>query len=148
MDNPYGQCTNEDYGPACSYMYGYAKAYDDANIRGVSDPGSYIWWLDVETGNSWSADQGANSADLEGMAAYFESIGATGGIYSTSSQWSQIAGTPQASSPLYTLDSWLAGASSLESAKDMCATAPLTGGGKVTLTQYVAGSFDYDYSCI
>ncbi|WP_284979330.1 hypothetical protein [Arthrobacter sp. fls2-241-R2A-200] len=146
--NPYGQCTSGSFGAACSYMYGYAKAYDDANIRGVSSPASFIWWLDVETGNSWSADKAANRADLEGMAAYFSSIGATTGIYSTSSQWSQIAGSTPTSSPLYTARSWLAGASSLTSAKRMCSAAPLTGGGKVTLTQYVSSGLDYDYSCI
>jgi hypothetical protein len=80
------------------------------------------------------------------MAAYFASIGATTGIYSTSSQWSQIAGSTPTSSPLYTARSWLAGATSLTSAKRMCAAAPLTGGGKVTLTQYVSGGLDYDYS--
>lgn len=147
--NPYGQCTPESYGSACSYMYGYAKAYDDATIRGVSNPASYTWWLDVETANSWSTDQAANRADLEGMVAYFASIGAPSGIYSTSSQFAQIAGTVPSSSPLYTLDSWLAGGASLTSAKRMCASAPLAGGGgKVTLTQYVSGGFDYDYSCI
>ena len=148
VTNPYGQCRSGDFGPACSYMYGYAKAHDDANIRGVSNPGTYTWWLDVETGNSWSADKTANRADLEGMMAYFTSVGATTGLYSTASQWSQIAGTVPASSPLYTVNSWLAGGRSLTAAKRMCSEAPLTGGGKVTLTQYVSGTFDYDYSCI
>lgn len=148
VSNPYGQCKSGSVDAACSYMYGYAKAYDDANIRGVSNPGAYTWWLDVETGNSWSADQTANRADLEGMVAYFASIGAVTGIYSTASQWNQIAGTVPASSSLYILRNWLAGASSLASAKRKCSDAPLTGGGKVTLTQYVSGSFDYDFSCI
>ncbi|MCU1548513.1 MAG: hypothetical protein JWO29_1464, partial [Arthrobacter sp.] len=39
-------------------------------------------------------------------------------------------------------------ASSLASANLMCGDAPLTGGGKVTLTQYVSGGFDYNKSCI
>ena len=29
----------------------------------------------------------------------------------------------------------------------MCSAAPLTAGGKVVLTQFVAGGFDYDRSC-
>jgi len=146
--NPYGQCTKGSVGAACSYMYGYAKAYDDANIRGISNPASYTWWLDVETENTWSTDKAANRADLEGMAAYFASIGAKTGLYSTSYQWSQIVGTVPSSSKLYTLQSWLAGASSLASATSKCADAPLTGGGKVTLTQYIAGGFDYNKSCV
>ncbi|MET4146733.1 hypothetical protein [Arthrobacter sp. UYCo732] len=150
VTNPYGECTStvDVYGPACSYMYGYAKAYDDANIRGVSDPGLYTWWLDVETGNSWSPSTLANRADLEGMVAYFASIKAPTGIYSTRTQWTQIVGAVPPSSNLYNLPSWLAGASSLALAKRKCADAPLTAGGKVSLTQYVSGGFDYDHSCI
>lgn len=148
VTNPYGQCTSGSVGAACSYMYGYAKAYDDVNIRGVRNPASYTWWLDVETGNSWSTDKTANRSDLEGIAAYFASIGAGAGIYSTGVQWAQIAGTVPASSNLYTLPSWLPGASSSASAKRKCSDAPLTGGGRVTLTQYISGSFDYDVSCI
>ncbi|MCU1532138.1 MAG: hypothetical protein JWO49_1709, partial [Arthrobacter sp.] len=115
VPNPYGQCTKGSVGTACSYMYGYAKAYDDATIRGISSPASYTWWLDVETENSWSTDKAANRADLEGMAAYFASIGARTGIYSTGYQWAQIVGTVPPSSNLYTQRSWLAGASSLAS---------------------------------
>jgi hypothetical protein len=146
--NPYGQCTAGAYDEACSYMYGYAKAYDDANIRGITGPSSYLWWLDVETGNSWSTDTGANRADLEGMVAFFASIGAKTGLYSTGMQWAQIVGTVPSSSNLYKQPSWLAGARTLTAAKRTCSAAPLTAGGKVTLTQYVSGGFDYDHSCI
>jgi len=146
--NPYGECTAQSYGAACSYMYGYAKAYDDATIRGVNNPASYMWWLDVETGNSWSQETLANRADLEGMAAYFASIGARTGLYSSRSQWDQIVGTVPSASNLYTLPSWLAGARSLALAKRGCADPALTGGGKVSLAQYVSGGFDYDLSCI
>jgi hypothetical protein len=148
VTNPYGECTQRSYGAACSYMYGFAKAYDDANIRGVNNPASYTWWLDVETGNSWSTDTLANRADLEGMAAYFASIGARTGLYSTQSQWAQIVGAVPSSSNLYTLPSWLAGAQSLALADRKCADAALTAGGKVTLTQYVSGGLDYDRSCV
>ncbi len=148
VSNPYGECTAGSVDEACSYMYGYAKAYDDANIRGISNAAAYTWWLDVETGNSWSASKGANRADLEGMAAYFASIGARTGLYSTGTQWNQIVGTVPSSSNLYRLQSWLAGARSLVGAKRNCSDAPLTAGGKVTVTQYVSGGFDYDHSCI
>jgi hypothetical protein len=146
--NPYGECRSESYDEACSYMYGYARAYDDANIRGISNPASYMWWLDVETGNSWSTDTGANRADLEGMAAFFASIGARTGLYSSGTQWAQIVGVVPSSSNLYRLPSWLAGARTLAGAKRNCSDAPLTAGGEVTVTQYVSGGFDYDHSCI
>ena len=148
VSNPYGKCSRGATGAACSYMYGYAKAYDNVTSRGISNPKSYIWWLDVETENTWSADKRANRADLEGMAAYFKSIGVKTGIYSTRWQWSQIVGTVPSSSNLYKLPSWLAGASSLASAKRKCAEAPLTRGSKVVLTQYISGGFDYNHSCI
>jgi hypothetical protein len=149
--NPYGSCKNnpEPAGAACAYMYGYAKAYDDAKRRGISSPESYLWWLDVETGNSWSGTNlTANRAVLEGMTDFFQGIGADVGIYSTSYQWGQIVGSVSDSSNLYTLPSWLAGARTLTGAKSNCSNPPLTAGGSVTLTQFVSKGFDYDYSCI
>lgn len=145
--NPYGDCQgNED--AACAYMYGYAKAFDDAYLRTVTAPETYLWWLDVETGNSWSADRNANRADLEGMTDFFHSIGASVGIYSSPRQWGQIVGDVGSASSLYPLPSWLAGAHSAAQARDMCSAEPLTAGGQVVLTQFVAGRFDYDHSCI
>ncbi|HEY9355112.1 MAG TPA: hypothetical protein VIQ52_02275 [Arthrobacter sp.] len=153
VHNPHGDCRKNSSGvpevtEACSYMYGYAKAYDDAYTRGISKPAEYLWWLDVETGNSWSGDRNWNRAVLEGMTDFFDSIGAGVGIYSTGYQWGQIVGTVSSSSSLYTLPSWLAGARTATSAKAHCSNAPLTAGGRVTLTQFVSRGFDYDYSCI
>lgn len=153
VQNPYGSCRKSSSGvpdvtEACSYMYGYAKAYDDAYVRGISQPSEYLWWLDVETGNSWSGNRNWNRAALEGMASFFQSIGADVGLYSTAYQWGQIVGTVGSASSLYTLPTWLAGAGTATGAKANCSHAPLTAGGKVTLTQFVHGGFDYDHSCI
>ena len=145
--NPYGDCQGKE-DTACAYMYGYAKAFDDAYLRTVAEPDTYLWWLDVETGNSWSADKNANRADLEGMTDFFHSIGASVGIYSSARQWGQIVGDVGSASSLYPLPSWLAGAHSAAQAGDMCSAEPLTAGGQVVLTQFVAGRFDYDHSCI
>jgi hypothetical protein len=145
--NPYGTCQGQD-DAACAYMYGYAKAFDDAYLRTISEPGTYLWWLDVETGNSWSGDRNANRADLEGMADFFHSIGARVGIYSSARQWGQIVGEVGSASSLYSLPSWLAGARTAGEAASMCSAAPLTAGGRVVLTQFVADGFDHDHSCI
>ncbi|MBC7707613.1 hypothetical protein H7Y63_00100 [Polaromonas sp.] len=148
INNPYGTCRHDNT-PACAYIYGYAKANDDATIRGVISPSSYMWWLDVETMNSWEPNKEANAADLEGMVAYFKTINVKGiGIYSTGYQWGQIVGKTSDTSSLNGLPSWLAGASSQKGAIANCALPPLTTGGKVTLTQYVANRLDYNYSCI
>ncbi|KRE66182.1 hypothetical protein ASG92_16440 [Arthrobacter sp. Soil736] len=146
--NPYGECREDQTDAPCAYMYGYAKAFDDAYLRSITDPDDYLWWLDVETGNTWSGDKTANRADLEGMTDFFHSIGARVGIYSTGSQWGQIVGQVDSGSSLYGLPTWLAGARTVTGAKDNCAAAPLTAGGKVVLTQFVSKGFDYDYSCI
>ncbi|KRE81126.1 hypothetical protein ASG77_04230 [Arthrobacter sp. Soil762] len=59
-----------------------------------------------------------------------------------------IVGTVSTSSNLYALPSWPAGARTAFGATANCSNAPLTPGGKVTLTQFVSRGFDYDHSCI
>jgi hypothetical protein len=146
--NPYGTCTGAE-DSACAYMYGYERAWDDAAIRNVPNPSGFLWWLDVETANSWSTTNlPSNKADLDGMTAYFKSIGAAVGLYSTSYQWGQIVGTTNPGGNLNGLNSWLPGARSQKAAVSNCALPPLTAGGHVTATQYVSSGFDYDYSCI
>lgn len=148
VHNPYGPCNEGDYGKACAYIYGYAKAYDDAYVRGITNPADYFWWLDVETENSWSSDKDANRAVLEGMTGFFHSIDVKGvGLYSTRLQWSRIVGTVSSSSNLYSLPSWLAGSRNAVRAAANCARTPLTGGGEVVLTQFVARGFDYNHPC-
>jgi hypothetical protein len=158
--NPYDNCTgNNDL--ACSWQYGWNRAVEDVldhftpaarTARVSTDPAAYRWWLDVETVNTWQSGSpealARNMATLEGMTAYFTSRGGTVGLYSTNYQWNQITGsTIPATSNLYRLPSWLAGARSQSGAAANCANPPLTAGGNVTLTQYVSKSLDYDYAC-
>ena len=156
VPNPYGPCTGGDT-PACSYIYGYAKAWDNATIRGVPEPASHFWWLDVETENSWGPDPVANRAALEGMAHYYlDVLGVAGlGIYSTGYQWTRIVGgigpvwsgtESFGPSNLNGLPSWLAGATSLAGAQANCSAPALTGG-VVTMTQYVMNDLDHNHSC-
>ncbi|MBI4033497.1 hypothetical protein HY379_00680 [Candidatus Saccharibacteria bacterium] len=160
-NNPYGQCGGEN-DLACSWQYGWNRAVEDvidkfipaadsANLN--NDPVAYVWWLDVETVNTWQSDSSEalarNAAALEGMVAHFNGIGALAGIYSTGYQWGQIVGSAVgAGSNLNGLKSWLAGARTQAGAKKNCALPPLTAGGQVALTQFVSGSYDYDYSCV
>lgn len=166
--NPYGECTTTagayngyTNDLACSWQYGWNRAVEDiprftaaAQAAGIDPaPAAYVWWLDVETENSWQASstdyKAKNAATLEGMTAYFQSVGIKAGLYSTGTQWSQIVGTNIGKTGnLAGLDNWRAGARNLSGAKSNCKLAPLTPGGKVTLTQYVSGGLDYDYSCV
>ncbi|HET8991555.1 MAG TPA: hypothetical protein VFN31_00785 [Candidatus Saccharimonadales bacterium] len=143
----YGYCYGGD-DQACAYVYGWTEAELDAQTRiGSNSPLNYKWWLDVETTNSWETNKANNDADLTGMVDFFKSIGVQVGIYSTSYQWGVIAGTVSSTSSLYGLDSWLPGSRTLSAAEAACSSAGLSGG-KTTLTQYVSGRLDYDYSCV
>lgn len=146
LTNPYGVCDGTS-SPACAYVYGYAMAFEDANLRGVPDPAHRVWWLDAETGNSWSADPTANKADMEGMTAYLASIGAAVGIYSTAQQFDEIAAVIDPGSNLNELKNWIPGADSTVSAQENCSGNPLTPGGIVTLAQFTVDSLDYDVAC-
>ena len=159
--NPNGTCDGSD-SLACAWQYGWNRAVEDVQSRfapatqsaGLStSAASYTWWLDVETSNTWKSGstfaQASNTADLQGMTAYLRSLNAPVGLYSTAAQWSQIVGTQVGSSSnLNGLNNWRPGGANLNTAKQACTAAPLTAGGKVTLTQYIANSLDYDYSCI
>lgn len=160
--NPYGSCDGKDT-KACAWQYGWNRALEDVNDRFMpaatqanlnSSASAYIWWLDVETENTWklggtSFDQESNVAVLEGMTSYFKSVSGRVGIYSTGSQWSQIVGSSVGTaSNLNGLDNWRPGGASLNTAKQACTATPLTTGGKVVLTQFVSKGLDYNHSCV
>lgn len=146
VTDPYGTCSGGN-DQACAWQYGWDMADLDAQTRGVLSPGSYRWWLDVETINSWESSTQNNRADLEGMVSYFRRIGATAGIYSTARQWDPIVGTVRSASPLYRLPDWIPGAKTLSQAKKNCRLAPLTGGGRVSVTQWKTKPANSDFSC-
>ncbi|WP_243835513.1 hypothetical protein [Arthrobacter sp. AG258] len=147
VGNPYGGCDGSA-SPACAYVHGYAMALNDVAILKEAGGGERrTWWLDVETGNSWLWDKAANAAELEGMAAYLQSAGAEVGIYSTAYQFGEIVGAINPGSNLSGLKSWLAGAESTSTARELCGEAPLTPGGMVALTQFTDGDLDYNYRC-
>jgi hypothetical protein len=146
VTDPYGRCVGGN-GPACAWQYGWNLAEGDAQSRGVPNPRSYRWWLDVETINSWQSGATLNRADLEGMVSYLRHIGASAGIYSTARQFGPLMGPVGKTSPLYRLPDWIPGASTLAQARKNCRLAPLTGGGTVTLTQWKTKPALSDYSC-
>jgi hypothetical protein len=146
--NGYGTC-HGSASSACAYQYGWDRARDDATIRGIASPQSYMWWLDVEVANSWRGTGSENAAVLEGMADYFTSIHSRGvGIYSTRLMWAQIVGNgvgPRSS--LNGLSNWRALVGGLAEARAACGVQPLTPGGRIEMIQFTT-DFDYDFSCI
>jgi len=150
-ENRYGVCDGANSLP-CAYQYGWERASDDATVRGISDPEQYMWWLDVEIGNTWDDTEGSgsrNAAVLEGMTEYFTSIGARGvGLYSTRYQWDVIVGDGvDPGSSLNGLSNWRPTGNTLEGAQASCGLAPLTPGGVVEITQFTT-DLDYNHSCI
>lgn len=161
--NPYGVCSGSHANTsACSWQYGWNRSVEANLDRFVpaataakisTKAGSYIWWLDVETGNSWQVGSDTalahNAATLEGMTAYYETQGATVGLYSTAVQWSSIVGSMvSGTSDLNGLANWRPSGTSLTNAKANCNVAPLTTGGFISLTQYIVSNLDNNHSCI
>ncbi len=161
-ENPYGNCDNGDT-LACAWQYGWNRASEDVINRFVpaanqarinNSPSEYVWWLDVETINTWKAPNNSfntqsNATVLEGMTANFQSLGGHVGLYSTAYQWGQIVGNSVSdTSNLNGLVNWRPGGANLSTAKQACSATPLTSNGSVVLTQYVSKNLDYDYSCI
>ena len=158
--NPYGECVGANDN-ACSWLYGWNRSiYTEgvfkaaASSKGLSaNTEEYVWWLDVETMNSWQSGTNEalirNTAAIEGFGAYYESKGADIGLYSTAFQWSEITGNNiSAASNLNGLPNWRPSGASLSNAKANCSVAPLTAGGFISLTQYVVKNLDHNHSCI
>jgi hypothetical protein len=127
-----------------AYNYGFAAARDAftfATGRVRAGPG-HTWWLDVETGNTWSDDLGANTAVIAGSIAFFRTQGVTVGIYSTRYQWGVITGG--ASIP--SVPNWVPGAPNAAEAPSFCTSGRSFSGGPVVAVQYTT-QFDYDYLC-
>jgi hypothetical protein len=150
--------------PGCAYDYGWhaaANAFATAQSASGAALGA-IWWLDVETGNTWNGDGYSNAADIQGSIDYLRSKQvASVGVYSTDYQWTSITGgyratnassyasawQPEFTSPngIGSSPSWLAGAASEAAAASSCGSSFLNT--TTWLTQYPSGGYDGDYSC-
>jgi hypothetical protein len=123
------------------YNYGYNAATNAMEHLYLSGHAPRDIWLDVETSNIWSADTWLNDQVISGAISALQHAGATPGIYSTAYQYSEIAGSFNASVP-----EWLATGVGLAAPSPSCATPSFTGG-RVTLVQGILGSFDGDFAC-
>jgi hypothetical protein len=136
LSNP-GTSDPAGYGAqAAAYALSYASTQ-----TGASSAVSHVWWIDVETANTWSSSQAANAAVVQGALSYLKQhTSKSVGIYSTGYQWGVITGGVHLGAPV-----WAAGASSAASAPSMCGTGFT--GRPVKVVQYPAGAYDGDYRC-
>lgn len=126
-----------------AYAGGYDAARSAYSYASSVGPGSdHLWWLDVETANSWSADLGANTASIAGAIAFLRAQGVVVGIYSTNYQWAIITGGARIPS----VANWVPGAQSAAAAPAYCAASRSFSGGPVAMAQYTT-NYDYDYLC-
>ena len=82
--------------PGTGDPVGYGRrVVDDAVLRehAAGSGGTAVWWLDVETVNTWSGTTQVNATVLDAMAARLQDLGVRVGIYSTPAMWAQIAGS-------------------------------------------------------
>jgi hypothetical protein len=127
--------------------WGRAIARDAvAREHAVASAGVAMWWLDVETLNSWVGTQRENATVLDAAAATLQGLGARVGIYSSPAMWQEIAG---AWAP--PLPTWRAGGPG--TAADALAACDGTGftGSRPALTQWVQhtkhGLLDHNLIC-
>lgn len=107
------------------------------------------WWLDVETGNSWSdADLSLNRYTIQGLLDMLHAVsGAPVGVYSTPDQWQTITG----GQPISGVDAdWIGtGESNPDAAMPYCRAG--FNGAPVRMVQYVQEldrqALDVDLRC-
>ena len=136
-------CAGDIY--CAAYNYGYDAAKDSLAYAGSQGLQSSKWWLDVETGNSWSSDTQQNKQSLQGaFDAIVASGAATVGVYSTTAQWQSIAGGWQNNWPSWGATTW----TTASQAQKYCTGHQFTGGPSL-LMQYKSrqSKVDQDVAC-
>src|SRR4051812_37666154 len=112
---------------AAAYALNYASSQ-----TGASSAVNHTWWIDVETANTWSSNQAANAAVVQGALKYLKQHTAKPvGFYPPGYQGGVTTGGVRRGAPV-----WAAGASSAASAPSMCGTG--FPGKPVKMVQYPA----------
>jgi hypothetical protein len=134
-------CTTGDNN-CLAYNYGYNAGlygYNAATSVGVH---SSVWWLDVETSNTWSTTAAQNQNSLQGENDALVANGVTTvGVYSTTAQWQSITSGWKNGLPNWGATTW----TTAKQAAKYCTGHDFTGGG-TWLIQF-KGSLDQDYAC-
>jgi hypothetical protein len=126
-----------------AYNYGFAAATYGTRLAAQDGVYTDLWWLDVETDNSWTTHPLINRASLEGAIAAIQqnTLFAKVGIYSTPNQWASITGEWHNGLP-----AWLGtGLLSARTAAQECQSKSFTGG-SIWLSQYTT-HLDANVAC-
>jgi hypothetical protein len=116
-----------------------------ARERAAGSSGTTMWWLDVETTNTWNGTAQQNATVLDAMAASLQQLGARVGIYSTPEMWGEIVGFWSPGLPV-----WYATGPGTE-ADAAAACSDGFAGSATAMVQWIAptpaGTFDHDLIC-
>jgi hypothetical protein len=144
--------TTANYNSACAYDYGYeaaAQAISFARVNGA--PVASRWWIDVEIDNTWGNAAGgvpghlaANVADIQGALRYLAAHGYPAGVYTETSWWQAITGSPKSFSRVPV---WGGGAGSAADARANCRQVSITGGPALLAQWFTDTTHDYDVAC-
>jgi hypothetical protein len=135
-------CNQTDY-LCLAYNYGYHAAEYSIGYANTQSAHSFMWWLDVETSNSWTNNVLQNQAALTGMIAAIkkDTLLPNIGFYSYPGQWNLITGDWHNGYPV-----WVAtGSTSPALAISFCSDENFTGG-STWLSQYTP-NLDQNYIC-
>jgi hypothetical protein len=126
-----------------AYSYGYNAALYAIRQANLQNVHADMWWLDVETENSWTDNFLVNRQFIRGAeAAIKQNVwSATAGIYSSRTQWNEIMGPWQNKLPVW----WATGAKNKAGAAKWCREKSFTGG-PVWLSQYTI-KYDENFTC-
>jgi hypothetical protein len=140
-------------GQKAAWAAGCSEAEGDlAYVAGKNIANPAGWWLDVETGNSWcglhgvTCDGSLNQYAIQGIIdTLLVNHAAPVGIYSNTTQWSQIVGTLPVTGAT---SDWVAsGTSTVQQAATYCSPSQSFSAVPVSLVQFLPGSIDRDYAC-
>jgi hypothetical protein len=126
-----------------AYNYGFNEGLYAVKYADQQNVHSDLWWLDVETENSWATNFLVNRQFLAGAIAAIkqQTWSPAVGIYSASDQWTEIVGPWHNKLPV-----WLAtGATDKATAVKACGNRSFTDG-SIWLTQYTI-KYDENFSC-
>jgi hypothetical protein len=144
LSGPAGQCTGNNTG-CMAYNYGYNAAVDAFQYGSSHGVRAGLWWIDVETANTWDINTANNDLTVQGALDALAAQGVVAGIYSTSFQWHVIAGNFAPRVP-----EWIATGADAATAQQFCdGTHSFGAGGVPWLTQFgtAGNAFDQDYAC-
>jgi hypothetical protein len=139
LSGPRGACRPEER-ECQAYNFGFKSAQHALTYAASQRAIAASWWLDVETTNTWSSDTAMNAIVIGGAIDFLKGTGATVGIYSSQTQWLEIAGGYKPGLPV-----WVAMAPNAAMAPRHCTRG--FGGGEVHLVQYIVGGADMNYAC-